>query len=151
MKKINQKGFAHHLLIFGLLALVVGAAGYAGWRIYSAKKLDAKAAGWTKLMDESTNYEPGKSGLMRVYACRGKFIGQGRYVVKFTSYFNIPMNASADVGIAESPYSFTPAHELPIRGYSYTYYNASGTYSQYAFAIRGIGGKSVKVGELASC
>ena len=43
MKGINQKGFGHHLLIIIVAVLAVGAAGFAGWKIYSAKKLDAKA------------------------------------------------------------------------------------------------------------
>jgi hypothetical protein len=44
--KLNQKGIAHHLLLIVLAVLVVGAIGFAGYRIYSNKKLDAQAAGW---------------------------------------------------------------------------------------------------------
>ena len=49
MKGINQKGFGHHLLIIIVAVLAVGAVGFAGWRIYSAKKLDAQAASWSTI------------------------------------------------------------------------------------------------------
>jgi hypothetical protein len=62
MKKLNSKGFTHHLLIFVLLALVVGAAGFAGYRIYSNKKLDAQAERWTTLYSDG----------VRVVACKQK-------------------------------------------------------------------------------
>lgn len=147
-RKIDQKGFSHHLVI--ILAVVLLAAGGVGYYVWHKNNnVAAKAAGWTKLLDETANYEPGRPGVERVYACRGKLAGQGNYVVKFIGYYNIPMNAIEDVGISDTPSgSVVRTHELPVRGYSYTYYNTTGKLSQYAFVEWG---KHVKIGELESC
>jgi len=45
MKKLSQKGIAHHLLIVGIAVLVVAAVGFAGFRVYKGKNdTNAKAA-----------------------------------------------------------------------------------------------------------
>lgn len=72
MKKLNQKGFTHHLLIFGLLALVVGAAGFAGWRIYKNKNIDAQADTYNysdlTLTTPAINW--GGSGSLTILVCK---------------------------------------------------------------------------------
>ena len=71
MKKLNQKGFAHHLLIFALLALVVGAAGFAGWRVWSNKNIDAQAAGYTILGElKNVNFSGTNKGTLTFKACK---------------------------------------------------------------------------------
>jgi len=48
MKKLNQKGFTHHLLIVGVAVVVAAAVGFAGFRVYQKKNGDsAKAASRT--------------------------------------------------------------------------------------------------------
>jgi len=46
MKKLNQKGFTHHLVMFVILAVVLGAMGFAGYRVWQNKNIDARAANW---------------------------------------------------------------------------------------------------------
>jgi len=43
MKKLNQKGFTHHLVMFVILAVVLGAMGFAGYRVWQNKNIDAEA------------------------------------------------------------------------------------------------------------
>ena len=43
MKKLDQKGIAHHLLLAVLALLVVGGTAFAGWRVYKNKSTSAKA------------------------------------------------------------------------------------------------------------
>jgi len=50
MKKLSQKGIAHHLMIVGIAVLVVAAVGFAGFRVYKGKNSDsAKAASYTTI------------------------------------------------------------------------------------------------------
>ena len=94
MKKLNQKGFTHHLLIFAILALVVGAAGFAGWRIYKNKNIDAQAYNWTRIA--YIPFGSGNRSAVSVFACKSAVSNSwfksinGRiiraYVVNTTSY-----------------------------------------------------------------
>lgn len=56
MKKLNQKGFSHHLMLAGAAVLVVAAVGFAGWRIFVAGGVEANAASykWTDLSTRKT-------------------------------------------------------------------------------------------------
>jgi len=64
MKKLNQKGIAHHLLIVGIAVLVVSAVGFAGFRVYKSKNSDsAKAAGYAQVLYGGSDYPS-------VYACK---------------------------------------------------------------------------------
>lgn len=44
MKKANENGIVHHLVLIILLVLVAGGVGFAGWRVYQNKKMVASAA-----------------------------------------------------------------------------------------------------------
>jgi len=58
MKKLNQKGFTHHLVMFVILAVVLGAMGFAGYRVWQNKNIDAKAAGWTRIPNKAGGLNP---------------------------------------------------------------------------------------------
>jgi len=49
MKKLNQKGFTHHLVMFVILAVVLGAMGFAGYRVWQNRNIDAQAASWKQV------------------------------------------------------------------------------------------------------
>lgn len=49
MKKLNQKGFTHHVVMFAILALVLGAMGFAGYRVWQNKNIDAKADNYSEI------------------------------------------------------------------------------------------------------
>ena len=70
MKKLNQQGVGHHLMIIAIAVLVVGAVGFAGFRVYKGKNSDsAQAAGWTAFGNSSYKARVCKSsgGLMKIY------------------------------------------------------------------------------------
>ena len=103
MKKINQKGFAHHLLIFGLLALVVGAAGFAGYRVWKNKNIDAQAAGWTSLGWQDP-YE------VNFYACKVSIAKSNNYYIK--GYMSTEKTGSDRKGVSVSGAYMTISNKI---------------------------------------
>ncbi len=107
MKKLNQKGFSHHLLIFALLALVVGAAGFAGWRIYKNKSFDAQAAdyNYSDLTLKATAAS-GERSSIAVFVCKIETkTGFGTFdklVFKFYSGSGLQANFSINTSLAGS-------------------------------------------------
>lgn len=65
MKKLNQQGIAHHLLIIFLAVAIVAAVGFAGYKVFNNKKgTEAKAYSWTLLASPN-----GPTGTFAVYGC----------------------------------------------------------------------------------
>ena len=60
MKKLNSRGFTHHLTMLVILAVVLGAMGFAGYRVYQRRNIDAQAATW-RTLGTYTNYNPTKA------------------------------------------------------------------------------------------
>lgn len=55
MKKLNQQGIAHHLLIIFLAVVIVAAVGFAGYKVLNNKKgTEAKAYSWTTVNEGTT-------------------------------------------------------------------------------------------------
>lgn len=98
MKKLNQKGFTHHLLIFGLLALVVGAAGFAGYRIWKNKNIDAQAENGTLLLSTGPVNET-----LSIKACRGGQVATGKYWVTYRVFNS--SSTEYDLNIAGTSFS----------------------------------------------
>lgn len=72
MKKLNQQGFTHHLLILGIAVVVVAAIGFTGWKVYQKNNgSSAKADTWRQV----------------------KYYGYGGSVTKSTAYVYSRFNA----------------------------------------------------------
>lgn len=66
MKKLNQKGFAHNLIVLIVLVLVVvGGSGYYVWSKQKDNSITAKAAGWAII---NSRKDSGKT--IQALACR---------------------------------------------------------------------------------
>jgi hypothetical protein len=50
MKKLDQSGIAHHLLMVGVVVSVLAVVGFAGYRIYKANTPGAEAYAWSKVL-----------------------------------------------------------------------------------------------------
>lgn len=62
----NQKGIAHHLLLVVTAVFVLGAVGFAGFKVYKSKNdVNAKAAGWT-----SMGIGGGSEGIISISGCK---------------------------------------------------------------------------------
>ncbi len=66
MKKLqnNQAGIVHHIGLFLIVVVVLGAVGFAGMRVLQARQ-SAKAATWDQIAYNDMN-----PGDLRVYACK---------------------------------------------------------------------------------
>jgi hypothetical protein len=62
----DQRGIAHHLLLVVIAVLVVGAIGFAGYRVIKGRDIDAKAAGYTYL----GAVNPESKGKVSFYGCK---------------------------------------------------------------------------------
>jgi len=62
----DQRGIAHHLLLVVIALLVVGSIGFAGYRVYKGKQIDASAAGYTYI----GKVNPDGKGLVSFYGCK---------------------------------------------------------------------------------
>ena len=130
MKGINQKGFGHHILIIIVAVLAVGAVGFAGWRIYSAKKLDAQAASYNY-----KNIASALSGILRIEAClydnthvSAKYVNTGHKLVSYSINGNYKWVQGPAYGYA-TVYAGSSTINYVIKDNSGTY--TSGSYSKY--------------------
>lgn len=90
MKKHNQNGFTHHILLVSVAVLVMGAIGFAGFRVYTSKnEINAKAASYPLAISII-------SGQATVRACKA-----GSYYKLYASnssmsvvYFKVGANAT---------------------------------------------------------
>jgi hypothetical protein len=76
MKKLNQKGFSHHLMIVGAAVLVVAAVGFAGWRVYQGRSVEANAAGFGSSI--------GSDRGVAFYACKST-VTKGGHSIRITA------------------------------------------------------------------
>jgi hypothetical protein len=86
--KKDQRGITHNLMLAGIAVLVLGAIGFAGFRVYKSKNdISAKAAGYT---------EQSLPGNSTAYLCQTYIDSLRKYRVKSNVYF----------GTANSSYSY---------------------------------------------
>jgi hypothetical protein len=63
MKKLNQQGIGHHLMIVAIAVIAVAGIGFAGWKVYERQNSDEASA----LVGYTTLTEGGEIG---VYVCK---------------------------------------------------------------------------------
>ena len=123
MKKINQNGFTHQLLIVGILVLVVGAACFVGYRTWKNKGIGAQAAGWTPIGSQ-TGTSGNANFTFIVYACIQKLpysssTGGQRIMIRVlnTSAYKITVKSQIQrYGGAASPVSLMHTQIINPRG-----------------------------------
>lgn len=92
----NQKGFTHHIMLAGVALVVLGALGFAGFRVYKSKNdISAKAAGFQTLKTYLGTYPAGEKlssqeraamvGKMTWVGCRTN-IRPGEAIIKLIPY-----------------------------------------------------------------
>lgn len=87
MKGINQKGFGHHLMIAGVAVFVVAAGGFAGWRVYQSRQINARAANY--LLASTKDYY--------ITACKTYISGEGgSQQYRVTTYVNWTAKTASD-------------------------------------------------------
>jgi len=91
--KKDQRGITHNLLLAGIAVLVLGAIGFAGFRVYKTKNdISAQAAGWTVVGTQVSD-----NATMVTRACKVLTNTDGRstYSVRVNHYmYNYKSNAS---------------------------------------------------------
>ncbi len=77
MKIRDERGIAHNIMLAGIAVMVLGAIGFAGFRVYSVKKLSAQAATWKTVAS---------IGGLEIKACKNAY-GSGKvYFLNRTDY-----------------------------------------------------------------
>jgi hypothetical protein len=123
MKKINQQGIAHHLLIVGLAVLVVGAVGFAGFRVYKSKTEKARAGSYKQVISENA-----KGGTVSLMLCRDwSSDGSGQ---TYKAYLKNYSNYNASIwyaGVTASPHSVSSVKTVKASKFGINYTSTNGT------------------------
>lgn len=95
--KKDQRGITHNLMLTGIAVLVLGAIGFAGFRVYKSKNdISAKAAGWGTYISSSSGWT--------MSACRnGSSIG--KFYIKNPTNSKVEMRLMGNVYMTVSPRS----------------------------------------------
>lgn len=99
--KKDQRGITHNLMLAGIAVLVLGAVGFAGFRVYKSNNdINAKAAGWTTVAS---------SGGLEIKACattnglgRVYFLNRSSYDATLPFYGNYKVKANSNSSVLGS-------------------------------------------------
>lgn len=126
IKKKDQRGIAHHLILIGLGVVVAGAIGFAGFRIYKSKNdINAKAASYPLLMSTNNGQTVVRSCLMPTGRGEIKVIttNSSPSVVRITmgyggTYTLNPHTSKSSILMPGSPVSFVGGPTATVKAVS---------------------------------
>jgi hypothetical protein len=96
MKKLNQQGIGHHLMIVAIAVIAVAGIGFAGWKVLTNDEKDASADSYNWSVVNSSYKVSGSTHV--IYACKTK-IFWNKWAVRTKIYNRGPVKTTLNTSI----------------------------------------------------